>query len=178
MLTEPGCGALMATAEYENFELKLEWQLSDGQSSGVLFRVVETKPTPQQTGIEIELNAAGYSTLTAGQLTDLTKNGAVKHLYPPQRFSPKPGGWNELRLRVKDAEFQYWINGEEMGFVDKFDIVRPIEIGGAEWNRRVERNILRRFARFGKASRGYIALEDAGTPVRFRNIKLLKLEEK
>ncbi|MCB1098206.1 MAG: DUF1080 domain-containing protein, partial [Verrucomicrobiae bacterium] len=52
MLVQPGCGALIATEEFEDFEMKLEWQASDGQSSGVFFRVVENKKTIEETGIE------------------------------------------------------------------------------------------------------------------------------
>lgn len=177
MLIEPGCGALMTTEEFEDFELKLEWQTSDGQASGVFFRVIENKPTPEQTGIEIELNGYGYSAPSETPSAELAKNGAVKHLYPPLDFSPSASGWNTLHIRSKGSEFQYWINGKEMGTRDRFNIIRPIEIGNDDWVRRVNESRLRRFQRFAETRKGYIALEDAGTPVRFRNIKVLVLSK-
>ena len=175
LLIEPGCGPLMSTEEFENFELKLEWQASDGQAGGVFLRVVETKPTPEQTAVEIELNGYGHSSLSAAATTPLTENGAVKHLYAPQKFTPRESGWNELHVRLMKDELQYWINGKEMGTVDRFDIVRPIELHSEDWKRRVDDSRLRRFQQFAKSKRGYIALEDAGTPIRFRNIKVLVL---
>ncbi|MDA0813972.1 MAG: DUF1080 domain-containing protein [Verrucomicrobia bacterium] len=176
MLIEPGCGPLIATEEFENFEMKLEWQASDGQASGVFFRVVENKKTIEETGIEIELNGYGYSALSTEKTTELTANGAVKHLYPAERFTPDPSGWNTLRVRFNENEFQYWINDVEMGFRDKFNIIRPIEIGSEDWNQRIDGSRFRRFQRFAKSPKGYIALEDAGTPIRFRNIKILPLD--
>ena len=175
ILVEPGCGPLMTTEDFENFELKLEWQTSDGQASGVFFRVAETKNTVEETAIEIELNGYGYSTLSKQETTPLTVNGAVKHLYQPRKFTLSESGWNELRVRLMNSEFQYWINGEEMGAIDRFEIPRPIDLQSEEWNRRVNESRMRRFQRFAKYSKGYIALEDAGTPARFRNIKVLVL---
>ena len=175
MLIEPGCGPLIATEEFENFEMKLEWQASDGQASGVFFRVVENKKTIEETGIEIELNGYGYSTLSKEKTTELTANGAVKHLYPAEKFTQDPSGWNTLRVRFDKNEFQYWINDVEMGTRDRFNIVRPIKIGSDDWNQRVGESRFRRFQGFAQSSKGYIALEDAGTPIRFRNIKVLPL---
>ncbi|MGK0189095.1 MAG: hypothetical protein ACI9R3_004912 [Verrucomicrobiales bacterium] len=175
MLTEPGCGALMTTEEFEDFELKLEWQASDGQASGLFFRVVENKPSPEQTGIEIELNGFGYSELSQQEETELTENGAVKHLYPALDFASATTGWNTLHLRVEGKEFQYWINEQEMGSKDRFNITRPIEIGSDDWDRRVNDSRMRRFQRFAESPKGYIALEDAGTAIRFRKIKVLVL---
>ena len=78
-------------------------------------------------------------------------------------------------MRIEKGEFQYWINDVEMGTRDKFDIIRPIEIGSPDWNQRVKDSRLGRFQRFAASEKGYIALEDGGTPIRFRNIKILPL---
>ena len=165
VLAQPGAGPIMTTEEFDDFELKLEWKLEDGQSSGVILRTVETKGHPEETGVEIQLTSKSLE-----QLDPLTSNGAIKHLYEPQPFPPSPDGWNKLRIQFQGETLQYWINGTEMGYLSTF--VQSVRIGSDRWNTRVKSSRVGRFQRFAKSPIGHICLEDAGTPVRFRNLKI------
>ena len=170
VLDQPGAGSLLTVAEYENFEFKLEWNVAEDETSGVFFRVVETKTRPEETGIEIH-----FTRTPLEQVDPLTSNGSVKHLFPPQPFTPAEDGWNQLHVRFEGDVLQYWINGEEMGAKSNHDIVQSLRVGSEQWKAGVEGSRVGRFQRFAKSRVGHICLEDAGTRVRFRNLKLLEL---
>ena len=52
-LTEKGGGDILTKEQYGSFELKLDYNISKGGNSGLMFHVLETEKTPWMTGPEI-----------------------------------------------------------------------------------------------------------------------------
>jgi 3-keto-disaccharide hydrolase len=152
-------GDLITTAQYGSFELSLEWKVAAGGNSGVIYLVQETEAAPWMTGPELQIldnqrHPDGKSPLTSA--------GACYGLYPPGKDVSKPAGqWNRARLVVDGDHVEHWLNGEKL---------LAYQRGSADWKARVAASKFKRYPNFGTAERGFIALQDHGDAVEYRNI--------
>lgn len=162
---QKGGGNLMTKESYADFELELEWKISPGGNSGVMFRVDPKSDKPPQSGPEIQI--LDDSKHKDGK-SELTSAGSLYALYPRAKAAAKPvGEWNTMRLRVQGGRVQNWLNGE---------LAVEAEIGSADWNRRVAGSKFAKFQQtFGKVPSGPILLQDHSDPVWFRNIRIRRL---
>lgn len=151
--------------KFRDFELSLEWKISENGNSGIFYLVADEKEKmPWLTGIEMQvLDNNGHkdgeiTTHRAGDLYDLVSA-------TPETVLP-PGQWNHVKIRVKDNQIEHWLNGER--------VVR-IERGGERWDTLVAKSKYIDMPRFGKAAEGYIVLQDHGDNVWYRNIKIRRL---
>ena len=157
-------GDIVTVAEYDRFELALEWRISPGGNSGIMYHVQESEPYPWQTGPEVQvLDNAKH----ADGKNPLTSAGSCYGLYAPEEDVTKPvGQWNQVRLVVRVPVVEHWLNGDKL---------LEYELGSADWNQRVAASKFKAFPNFGKAPKGFIALQDHGDHVEYRSIKLLPL---
>ncbi|WP_404335524.1 DUF1080 domain-containing protein [Sphingomonas sp. MMS12-HWE2-04] len=160
-------GADLVTAEeYGAFELTLDWKVGSGSNSGVLYLARKAPGVTQiyQTGLEMQiLDDAGHSdgkipSHRAGSLYDIT--------VPPRGASRPAGAWNHARLRVESGRVRQWLNGT---------LTADVSFGDDAWRKRVAGSKFAKMPLFGTFSSGVIGLQDHGTPVAFRNIKIRKL---
>jgi cytochrome c551/c552 len=156
----PGGDLVYYREKFQDFELSLQWKISPGGNSGIFYLVKdETENVSWRTGIEMQiLDNEGHAdgqikTHRAGDLYDLIAAD-------PETVRP-PGEWNDVRLRVKDNHIEHWLNGVK---------VVSIERGSDEWNQLVADSKFADMSGYGKSAAGYIALQDHGDPVWFRNI--------
>src|SRR5215211_3065747 len=99
MLVREGSGGDIVTDEsFGNFELTLEWKISPGGNSGIMYRVTESAEHPYESGPEMQvLDDARHRD---GQ-SPLTSAGALYGLYPAPTGAVKPvGEWNAVRIVV------------------------------------------------------------------------------
>ena len=83
----------------------------------------------------------------------------------PSRDATKPvGEWNTGRIVCKGTVVQHWLNGEK---VVGFDYTDP------EWAFNVD--LLKKRGGNLDARGAHLSLQDHGDPVRYRNIKVLRL---
>ena len=77
-----------------------------------------------------------------------------------------PGEWNEVRIRVQDNRIEHWLNG-----------VRVVEStrGSERWDALIANSKFADWHGFGTAEEGYIALQDHGDRVWYRNIRIRRL---
>ncbi len=168
--TGRGAGDLITTEKFAAFELMLEYRLTEGANSGVMYHVAETDGPAWHTGPEIQLfDATGK--------TGVEKSGWLYQLYQPDAprgADPKVpvdaerpvGEWNQLYLRVTPEQGEVCLNGlRYYRFVP----------GSKDWNRRVAGSKFSKFADFAKATEGHIALQEHGSEVAFRNVKLRRI---
>ncbi|MFT4518409.1 MAG: cytochrome c551/c552 [Halioglobus sp.] len=151
--------------KFRNFELSLQWKISENGNSGIFYLVTdETENTPWLTGIEMQvLDNDGHSdgkihTHRAGDLYDL--------IAAEPETVRAPGEWNDVRIRIKDNHIEHWLNGQR---------VVDVERGGEKWNTLVAASKFKDMPRFGKSDEGYIVLQDHGDPVWYRNIRVRPL---
>jgi hypothetical protein len=160
-----GGGDIVTVDQYENFELLVDWKITEGSNSGVMFRVQETEKSPYMTGPEIQILDDDHHKVPH---TGLTATGSCYALYPPTKDAVKPiGEWNRFRIVMNHNKGEVWLNGEK---------IVEYEIGSPDWNKKVEGSKFKEWGSFAKSAKGYIDLQDHGGRVDFKNIKIKVLD--
>ena len=158
-------GDLITTEQFKDFELSLEWKLGKpGGNSGLMFRVVEEGDEAHFTGPEVQIIDAP---VPSDPVKALTANGSNYALHAPARDVARPlGQWNQLRVLVKGAHVEHWLNGEKL---------LEYELWSPDWEARMKASKFVKMPGYGRAKAGHIALQEHGDPVAFRNIKIREL---
>jgi len=153
--------------EFENFELVLEWKLSKGGNSGIFYHVKEGS----QYAAPYE-NAPEYQVIDdidfPQKLEPWQSVGADYAMYHPDtaRIVKPSGEWNESRIRFTPERVEYWLNGKStLSFVPWSD----------DWNARRMSGKWKDYPDYGKARSGYIGLQDHGSVILYKNIRIKKL---
>jgi hypothetical protein len=155
-------GDIITTDKFAAFELSLEYNISKGGNSGLMFHVTEEGSAPWHTGPEIQIQDVGGR--------DAQKPGWLYQLYKADIDSAKPAGeWNQLKILITPQKCATWMNGQLY-----YEYVK----GSQDWNERVAKSKFASLPNFGKATSGHICLQDHGNPVSFRNIKIRVIEGK
>ena len=158
-------GDIITRAQYGDFELVLEWRVSEKANSGIMYRVTEKHGASWQTGPEYQIfDDVGNGT----NPTDVHSTGAVYDLYQPAEGKVlKPvGEFNQTRITIRDHRLRHWLNGVKV--VDCW-------IDSKDWNQRISESKFNKYEGFGVQTKGHIALQDHGNDVWFRNIKIRDL---
>jgi hypothetical protein len=157
-------GDLMTAEQYGDFELSLEWKISEKGNSGIIYRASPDGQYPWSTGPEFQiLHNAGHND---GKLP-ITSAGSNFAVNEPVRDVTKPvGEWNAIRLIARGSHVEHWMNGVKL---------LEYEIGSPDWEARVKASKFGKMPGYGRTMRGYIALQDHGNVVSFRNIKIKTL---
>ena len=101
--TEKG-GDIVTTDKYAAFELSLEYNISPGGNSGLMYHVTEEGNVPWHTGPEVQIQD---STSAA---KDPQKPGWLYQLYRSDVDAAKPAGeWNELRILITPEKCATWM---------------------------------------------------------------------
>ncbi|WPU99299.1 DUF1080 domain-containing protein [Mucilaginibacter sp. cycad4] len=161
-----GQGDLVTDGEYENYELVLDWNISKEGNSGVIFGVHEDPQFGDTylTGIEMQVldNKDASDNKKANHLA-----GSLYDMKAPSKDVAKPAGeWNKVKLRKKDGQLTFWLNGTKI--VD-------VKIGSEEWTQLLNNSKFKTWKGFAAYPKGHIALQDHGHLVSFRNIGIKEL---
>ncbi len=159
-------GDLITKDVFEDFELELEWRISEGGNSGIFYHVMESDEYDfvWQTGPEMQvLDNAGHSD---GQLPE-TSAGSDFAVHPPVRDVTRPvGEWNQARLVVRGPHVEHWLNGEKLLEFERWT---------DQWRTDVAATKFVDMPGYGLAVEGHIALQDHGNSVWFRNVRIRRL---
>jgi hypothetical protein len=164
-LTRTGAGGDIVTVDqFEDFELVFEWKVAAGGNSGVFYHVTEESTAVWHSAPEYQvLDNAGHAD---GKKPE-TAAGSDYALHAPVKdVTRKPGEWNQARIVVKGAHVEHWLNGV---------MLLDYELWSSDWTERVAKSKFGKYPGFGKAKRGFIAIQDHGDTVSFRNIKIRTL---
>ena len=160
MLTVDGRpGNLASEGEFGDFELRLEWKVGPGGNGGVFYRVTEDGGA---WGDAIEYQLADNAR-QASQANPDRRAGAAYGLYPPREGLAKPAGqWNTLRIVARGKRVEHWLNGRK---------AVEFEVDSEDFRRRASARFPDR-PTFAKARSGRIVLQDHGSTVWFRNLRI------
>ncbi|WP_254411889.1 3-keto-disaccharide hydrolase [Dyadobacter diqingensis] len=170
VLAEKGGKDLVTDKEYGDFELELEWKISEGGNSGIIYHVVEDKKycCPYSTGPEIQiLDDVKHPDAKAGKDGN-HKSASLYDMLPPSDFTAtKPAGeWNKAKVIIKNGHGESWLNGKKLV---EFSTMGP------EWEKLVANSKFKTWNGFGVSQKGKIALQDHGNKVSFKNIRIKEL---
>ncbi len=159
-------GDIVTKEEYENFELHLEWKISNCGNSGIMFNVVQDEKycCPWLTGPEMQIldNSCHpdtrYVTHRAGDLYDMIETNPIT--------VKSAGNWNKVRIKIKDGEANFYLNGYKVIEFKMFD---------DNWTEMIKNSKFKDMPDFGLSKKGHISLQDHSDIVSFRNIKIKRL---
>ncbi len=151
---------------YDNFKLSLDFKISPKCNSGVFIRTFPLKPREGKdvgfNGIEVAID----DTMTAG----FHDTGALYDLVQPSKNAMKPQGeWNHMQITCDNSMISIEVNDIEVTSTDldqwttankrpdgsdhKFDVIYK-----------------------DHPRKGYVGLQNHGSDVWYKNIKLLRLK--
>lgn len=164
VLIREGGGDIITREQFDDFDLYVDWNVTEGGNSGIFFNGGEEGGYIWETAPEMQiLDNLGH----ANGVSALQSAGANYGLHAPPADSSRPAGqWNRARIRVQGDHVQYWLNG-----VKTADYV----IGSDDWTARVAGSKFTHMPMYGTKSKGHIGLQDHGDRVSFRNIRIRRL---
>jgi hypothetical protein len=162
----------MTVDTFGDFELVLEWRISEGGNSGVKYNVSEEMSTahpPEYAALGFEYQILDddrhpdgvAESHRAGALYDLIAPGPEKKLEPV-------GAFNTSRIVFDGNRGEHWLNGER---VVAFDLETP------RFDSLLAASKYAPVEGFARRRRGHIVLQDHGDDVWFRSIKIRELAE-
>lgn len=160
-------GDIITVAEFGNFELSLDWSISKAGNSGIFYHVLEGKQyhAAYETAPEYQLiDDLGWPE----KLEDWQQTGADYGNYPAKKNKKlmPAGEWNNSRIVYNKGHVEYWLNGMK---VVEFQAYSP------EWEKLRTSGKWKDYPDYAKSKTGHIGLQNHGSGVKFRNIKVRKL---
>lgn len=165
-------GDIITKKQYGAFDLQWSFMLTEGANSGVKYFVdLGYDSKASAIGLEFQLQDDARS-------DDPKENHVLASLYdliPAQLQRVKSarqlrpvGKWNTARIIVRpDNHVEHWLNG-----IKVLEYTR----GSEEFKALVAKSKYVIWPGFGQAKKGYILLQDHGSKVSFRDIKIKNLE--
>ena len=160
-------GDLVTTDKYDWFELSLDYNISEGGNSGIMFHVTNAGHAIWATGPEVQLedNDKASDPRRCGWLYGLYKPATDPKTGKPIDATKPAGEWNHVRVVIAPppAKSEVGVNG-----VKYYDFVYNSD----DFKARVAKSKFRRMRGFAKSDSGFIGLQGDHGSVAFRNIKI------
>ncbi len=160
-----GGGDIVTDRQFRNFDLQLDWKISEGGNSGIMFYVHEDTAQYQyawNSGPEVQIcdnakNEDGnvYKS-QAGDVYELFHTTSDKYVKPAMQ-------WNHAEIISNNGRLRLYMNEQK---------VLDTTIWDDAWKKNIEGTKFKDMPGFGTYKRGKIALQDHGADVWFRNIKI------
>ena len=162
------CGGYMMVHKerWENYVLSMDFKISKGCNSGIFVRTASLTPRPGKdvgfNGVEVAID----DTRTAGY----HDTGAIYDLVKPKKNAMKPAGqWNRIVITSDRNVLEVELNGEKVTRMDLDQWTKPnVRPDGTPHKFDI--------AYKDHPRKGYIGLQDHGSPCWFKNIKIKPLK--
>lgn len=164
-------GDIITRKSYANFELQLEFKLTESANSGIKYLVnkIQSAKSKQYAfmGMEYQIiDDFNYPAVKEDPDGDIS-TGSVYLLYPPSGKTLRPAGeWNHVRIIVKGNDIEHWLNGKRVAHYVR---------GSADFRERVQKTKFKDYPDYGLADSGRILIQDHGDEVSYRNIRIKSL---
>jgi hypothetical protein len=157
---------ILTAKKYRNFALSLEYKLTKAANSGIIYQIAEDPKYkfPYETGPEFQvIDHENWP----DKIEDWQINGANYAMYPPLVRPYKPlGEWNQLFLVVNGNSVTQILNGQVVVKYEKYS---------DEWKKLKNSGKWTNFPDWGKFDEGFISLQNHGTKVWYRSIKIKEI---
>jgi hypothetical protein len=158
-------GDIITNDQFDDFELVVDWKMTKGNNSGIIYRATEEHDQVWQSGPEYQiLDNSGH----LDGLNPLASAGACYAVFAPAKdLARAVGEWNTARIVAQGKHVEHWLNGEK---------VLDYDVDSDVWKAHVKTSKFFPTAygqgNWGRAVRGHIGLQDYGGAIEFRNIKI------
>jgi sugar phosphate isomerase/epimerase len=168
-------GDVITQKKYGKFILKWEWQmLSKGGNSGVKYFVQEGIGDNKGYGYGLEyqlLDDKNHAWMFSGKMkpNDYHTLGSLYELYPASADKhPSPLGlWNKSMIVCNGNQVEHWLNGVKILEYDR---------NSADFKTKIAASKFKDVNGFGTLAEGHILLQDHGSIIHYRNIKIKELK--
>ena len=177
-----GGGDLIFAHKFQNFELQLEYKISEGGNSGIFYLAQEVKDAEGREYLPIWQSCSEYQVLDNARHPDaqlgVDGNRQAASLYdmiPAKPQNARPAGdWNQAKIMVYKGTVVHGQNGAN---VLEYHLWTP------KWTEMLQDSKFREGGDFpyafsllndmgGENHEGYIGLQDHGDDVWYRNIRI------
>lgn len=169
-------GDIITRERYANFELSADFKTTTGCNSGIKIFVqpsispvdkVTGKPAGKGSAIGLEyqiLDDEHHPDAKLGRDGD-RKLGALYDLFPCATNKPvnPVGEWNRARIISQGQHVEHWLNGRKILEYDR---------GSEAFRAAVAKSKFKNIPDFGEWADGHILLQEHGSEVSFRNVKI------
>ncbi len=161
-------GDIVTTEAYGDFELKVDFKLTEGANSGIKYYVNTdlNKGPGSSIGLEYQIlddarhpdakKGSHEGSRTVASLYDLIQADVNKPINPI-------GEWNTAHIKSIDNHVEHWLNGTK---------VLEYERKSDDYRKLVSESKYVKWPNFGESDKGLILLQDHGDRVSFKNIKI------
>ena len=157
-------GDLVTNQIFSDFELVFDWKIAPGHNSGLIYRCTEDNGASYESGPEYQLiDDVGYpEKLSPGQYS-----GANYDMDPPVGGKlVRADTYNHSKIVISNNKVEHWLNGVK---------VAAYEFHSPSWNEHKAKSKWSGLKTYGASAEGYIALQDHGGGVTFKNVKIKRL---
>lgn len=162
-----GGDIVFGAVEFSEFELEFDWKIGEGGNSGVFYHIVEGEQykAPYYTAPEYQvIDQLGFP-----QKLELWQSiGADYAMYDPdfEGVVKSAGEWNSSKIVFSEKGASYWLNGKKtVEFIPYSE----------DWNQRKNSGKWDEYPDYAMSKSGLIGLQDHGSAVWFKNIKIKRL---
>ena len=156
-------GDIVTVDQYADFEFECEWNIATGGNSGIIYRCTEDHGASYETGAEMQvLDDVKYP-----DSSPKNRAGALYDLFALSQDVARPAGvWNHARVVCKGTRIEHWLNGYKVVDIDTTSEEYKKAFAASKWTQMPD---------MGTRMKGHIALQDHGSEVMYRNVKIREL---
>jgi len=171
-----GPGDIVTRKQYSDFELELEFKITEGANSGIKYFVDPSLNKGEGSAIGCEFQILDderhpdakkgvEGNRTVGSLYDLITADNLSNEYRGKRFNGV-GNWNKAYIISRDGKVEHWLNNVKVVEYDRFSQMFEALVNYSKY---------KDWKNFGRWPEGHILLQDHGNTVHFRSIKIREL---
>jgi len=162
---KPSGSWLRSEKTYKDFILRLDYKIASKGNSGIFLRALE-KGNPAYSGMEIQVSGDDPN-----RAPSVGSNGALYGAIAPTTSPLKLGEWNQVELELRGMHFTERQNGVTVmdARLDDRALNERLAAPAGKKPADKNRNLTER------APEGFIGLQNHGSPIQFRNIRIKPL---